>query len=157
MIVKRIEAVALPFAQFLGRHRSAPMAPVESKQTASSRAVQAIRSVAKLPTRKPHSQDSGAFGHTVQALTKPGANEATAAARQQDIDDERARCKAIYEAAAKVGCPWVGLALMKTDLSTEAARTITAAIAKDQAATTPSSNFHGDNRIDRIKAMGAIQ
>ena len=155
--MKRIKAVALPFARFLGRHRSAPPAPVESKQTASSRAVQAIRRAAKLPARKPPSSDSAAFGHTVQALTKPGANQATAAARQCDIDDERARCKAIYEAAAKVGCPWVGVALMKSGLSIGAARSITAAIAKDRAAATPSSDFHGDNRINRIKAMGAIQ
>ncbi|WP_175656495.1 hypothetical protein [Burkholderia ambifaria] len=155
--MKRIKAVALPFAQFLGRHRSEPVAPVESKQTASSRAVQAIRRAAKLPARKPRMPDAGAFGHTVQALTKPGANQATAAARQRDIDDERARCKAIYEAAAKVGCPWVGVALMKSGLSIDVARSITAAVAKDQAASTPSSDFHGDHRIDRLKAMGAIQ
>ncbi|AOJ86142.1 hypothetical protein WS87_05400 [Burkholderia sp. MSMB0856] len=157
MIVKRIKAVALPFAEFLGRHRSAPTAPVQSKPSASGQAVQAILRAAKLPARKPRSPDSVAFIHTVQALAKPSANEAASAARQQDINVERARCKAIYEAAAKVGCPWVGLALMKTDLSTEAARAITAAIAKDQAAAVPSPDFHGDNRIDRLKAMGAIQ
>lgn len=155
--MKNIRAAALPFAQFLGRHRSAPTVSGESKQTASSRAVQAIRRVAHLPTRKPSSPDAGAFGYTVQALARPAATEATAVARQQDIDDERVRCKAIYEAAAQVGCPWVGVALMKSGLSADAAHSITAAIAKDQVAAAPSSDFNGDNRIDRLKAMGAIQ
>lgn len=157
MIVKRIKAVALPFAQFLGRHRSARTAPAESKQPASSGAIQAILRAAKRPARTPRSPNSVAFSHTVQALTKPDGNEAMAAARQRDIDGERARCKAIYEASATVGCPWVGVVLMKSDLSIDAARAITAAIAKDHAAATPSSDFHGDNRIDRLKAMGAIQ
>ncbi|AOJ87470.1 hypothetical protein WS87_12685 [Burkholderia sp. MSMB0856] len=157
MIVKRIKAAALPFAQFLGRHHTASTTPFESKPSASSRAVQAIRRAAKLPERKPQLPDSTAFSHTVQALTKPGANEAASAARQHDIDDERARCKAIYEAAAKVGCPWVGVALMKSGLSIDAAQAITTAIAKDRADATPSSDFQGDNRIDRFRAMGAIQ
>ncbi|WP_155753902.1 hypothetical protein [Burkholderia cepacia] len=155
--MKRIKAAALPFAQFLGSPRSVSSPPVEAMPSASIRAVQAIRRAAKLPVRKPRSPDSTAFSHTVQALTKPGANEAASAARQHDIDDERARCKAIYEAAVKVGCPWVGVALMKSGLSIDAARSITAAIAKDRATATPSSDFHGDNRIDRLKAMGATQ
>ncbi|WP_186172943.1 hypothetical protein [Burkholderia gladioli] len=145
------------FARFFAGLRSAPAVSDKPAQTESNPAVRAVRRAAAAMSRKPRSQHSSAFGHTVQALSQPSAHEAAAAARQRDIKDERARCKTIYEIAKTAGCPRAGVELMKSDMSVDVARSIAAAIAEDLAASTnPSPHIHGDTHINRLKALGVI-